>query len=519
MADGEAKTITLTASANDGQGVANSTASYSVTFTITGRNGAPTISGNPATQVDRGAAYRFVPTATDIDGDTLSFSATGLPAWLIVNAATGEVSGTAPVEALNENYAIELTVSDGNETASISWNLAVVLQIGDITGLWLKDGALTNERFGGSLALFDATGDGLAEVYVGSPTRTVSVGNKKLKNAGGVDVLAASSGALLHRVNATVAKQRFGSALAVVADQNNDGVEDLIVGKPFAGQGGEIALHSGDDGSLIRTLVKGEGKAASPIVSMMPLCAIDPQHIVCRILGSSEQGGRIGYSVTVADVDGSGGADLIVGLPQANVRTPVKLNKAGSVIVYQGLTDTPRYVVNGTQAGERFGSSVAVDSNYLFVGSPNFDVQAAKKLKDAGRVQLFNLQDGSVAGAAEGTAAKQLLGSAVASFNQDVNADGGPDWAAAAAGDKSGKPVKLFSGVTAPAQFAEIALTAPKKVDAIRLASGMDINGDGISDLVIGLSNSKVQVPLNNKSKTLKNAGQVQVVSGANWAP
>ena len=43
-------------------------------------NSPPLIAGTPATQITVGTAYSFTPTASDPDGDTLTFSAEGLPA-------------------------------------------------------------------------------------------------------------------------------------------------------------------------------------------------------------------------------------------------------------------------------------------------------------------------------------------------------------------------------------------------------------------------------------------------------
>ena len=57
-------------------------------------NRAPEISGSPATTVQAGTAYSFTPAASDADGDPLTFSAIGMPAWASVDAATGRIGGT-----------------------------------------------------------------------------------------------------------------------------------------------------------------------------------------------------------------------------------------------------------------------------------------------------------------------------------------------------------------------------------------------------------------------------------------
>jgi hypothetical protein len=74
---------------------------------------APTISGTPATSVVAGNAYSFQPGAMDLDGDVLTFSITGRPAWATLNKQTGRLTGT-PTAAQVGTYAnIEIAVSDG----------------------------------------------------------------------------------------------------------------------------------------------------------------------------------------------------------------------------------------------------------------------------------------------------------------------------------------------------------------------------------------------------------------------
>src|SRR5690606_18051920 len=56
-------------------------------------NSPPTISGTPATSVEEGSAYSFTPTASDPDGDALTFTIQNRPAWAAFDPATGRLSG------------------------------------------------------------------------------------------------------------------------------------------------------------------------------------------------------------------------------------------------------------------------------------------------------------------------------------------------------------------------------------------------------------------------------------------
>jgi|GEM_PF-1680602 len=76
-------------------------------------------------------------TASDSDGDTLTFSASGLPTGMSINNATGVISGTPSIESI---YTATITVTDGNggsDTGSFQWTIldpvVVTLSINDVS--------------------------------------------------------------------------------------------------------------------------------------------------------------------------------------------------------------------------------------------------------------------------------------------------------------------------------------------------------------------------------------------------
>ncbi|HEY3486361.1 MAG TPA: putative Ig domain-containing protein [Ilumatobacteraceae bacterium] len=74
-------------------------------------NRPPTISGTPATSVVVGASYTFTPTASDPDGQALTFSIRNRPAWAVFDATAGRLQGTPPSAGTFADVAI--SVSDG----------------------------------------------------------------------------------------------------------------------------------------------------------------------------------------------------------------------------------------------------------------------------------------------------------------------------------------------------------------------------------------------------------------------
>ncbi|HML77906.1 putative Ig domain-containing protein, partial [Geobacter sulfurreducens] len=97
--------------------------SFNWTVRAAGSNTPPAMS-NPGSQTGtENTAIRLQISASDADGDLLSFSATGLPAGLGINAGTGLISGTISVGAAAAGpYTVTVTASDG--IASISTTFA-----------------------------------------------------------------------------------------------------------------------------------------------------------------------------------------------------------------------------------------------------------------------------------------------------------------------------------------------------------------------------------------------------------
>jgi hypothetical protein len=89
------------------------------TNTQGGPNTAPTIAGIPFTSATAGMTYVFQPNAVDGDGDTLTFSVTGLPSWATLNRQTGVISGTPAAGNAGISSPITLSVSDGEASASL----------------------------------------------------------------------------------------------------------------------------------------------------------------------------------------------------------------------------------------------------------------------------------------------------------------------------------------------------------------------------------------------------------------
>jgi hypothetical protein len=119
-------------SVSDGRGGSAQLAPFTITVNAP-PNAPPTISGGPATSVTAGSAYSFTPSASDADGDTLTFSIQNRPAWATFSTSTGRLSGT-PAEGDVGTYAnIVISVSDGRGGSAELPAFAIVVS-GAVTG-------------------------------------------------------------------------------------------------------------------------------------------------------------------------------------------------------------------------------------------------------------------------------------------------------------------------------------------------------------------------------------------------
>ncbi len=80
-------------------------------------NTAPAISGSPSLSVQASSPYSFTPSASDAQGQAITFSIANRPSWAAFSATTGTLSGTPTAAGTHAN--IVITASDGTLTTSL----------------------------------------------------------------------------------------------------------------------------------------------------------------------------------------------------------------------------------------------------------------------------------------------------------------------------------------------------------------------------------------------------------------
>ncbi len=246
----------------------------------------------------------------------------------------------------------------------------------------------TGYRSGTSVAVADVNGDGIQDVIMGAPgdgatmpgTVTVLLGRIIGWNYYNLNNFWGYNGYVITGENNG---DLFGQSVAT-GDVDGNYVKDLVIGAPgWGGNTGAVYINFGYGGRKIGYNNAGTFNGVSGV----------------RLSGVTA-GDKAGSAVAVADVNGDGFGDVIVGAPGAS---PGGLAGAGSTYItfghtgwgstfnLSGLNGTNGFLLNGSTAGDATGMAFAVgdlNSDYnadFALGAPLADYT----FTNSGAVYLF----------------------------------------------------------------------------------------------------------------------------------
>ena len=147
-------------------------------------NNSPSIGGTPAGSTKVSEMYSFTPTASDPDGDSLSFSIQNQPSWADFDTASGKISGIPTLGDIGVYSNIAISVSDGSAAASLPQFSVSVDQVGtaSTTLSWTaptqnEDGTPLTDLAGYKIYYGKASGSYTDQIRIDNPGITTYVVN------------------------------------------------------------------------------------------------------------------------------------------------------------------------------------------------------------------------------------------------------------------------------------------------------------------------------------------------------
>ena len=303
------------------------------------------------------------------------------------------------------------------------------------------DGEARGDQFGWvAKNAGDTDGDGVNDILVGAPTASYeSVATGKIY------VYSGKTGALLF-AHLGAGPEQLGISVDSAGDVDGDGHADVIVGGHEPSGAGVARVFSGQGGGLIHELV------------------------------GTDPGDWFGRTVkSIGDWDADGHGDFVVAATNRG---------AGQVIGYSGADASVLFQLEGENAGDSFGISVASSTkqHLLAVGAMN----AGEGRR--GKVYLFQGEQPEFDLAIDADATAVNYGRFFMSYFGDVTSDGVPDlfsvdFENTGGGAGSGRAY-VNSGRTG--ERLHTFTGKPGEGLGIGDSNAGDVNGDGFADLVIG---------------------------------
>lgn len=406
---------------------------------------------------------------------------------------------------------------------------------------WIGESNLDSTLFGASVASAgDVNGDGFSDVIVGAP----SYSNGQDREGRAYVYLGSASGLKplpVWTFESNLVECELGWSVASAGDVNKDGFDDILVASEFCGEvdrEGRVYLFLGSasgPSANYAWMIQGSGSEESLGWSIASAGDVNKDGYADVIIGapwasypeghegrayvfygsssglaatadwiaeSNVHWSDFGSSVASAgDINGDGYSDVIIG--QDHMNNPE--DAEGHVYVYHGsasgLAASPAWEFENNVAGTWLGESVAPAGDVNGDGFSDVMVGGFQYSDPETREGAAYLFLGSNSGLAFTPAWESESNQPFAEYGQsvasagDVNNDGYDDVLVGAPWYSQGENYEgkafLYYGSPAGLKAAPVHTVESNQADAhlgYSVASAGDVNGDGIADMIVGIS-------------------------------
>jgi len=404
-------------------------------------------------------------------------------------------------------------------------------------------GVNDNDLFGWPVAFVgDVNNDTFEDFAVGA----TGFDDGGLEDAGRVYIYSGQDGSLIRTHTGTINEGFYGSAIVGIGDVNSDGNDDYAILDPRHSTGtggfinnefGRLFAYSGFDGSVLWTYV---GNTAFQFlfgnVQMAMTGDFNADTVADLVVGGpnlstnaaraggflildatngnlisqydgSDLDGRIGMSLdSGSDLNNDGTQDFLIGETTAVVGGEFG---AGRARVISGA-DLATVLFSQNGVAERFGGfgvSVAFAGDTNNDGTVDIAVgsqEAAGGIDNSGATYVFSGADGAQLVKYDGTESEGLFGNVVARAGDPTN-DGYAEIALAAlqgtsGGNASAGRVEVFSGKI-NALWTRSGGGAVGALQGSDIKGNVDIDQDGIPDLLVGSTGGKVGADIPGRAR------------------